>query len=206
MHTDYLPQSPHGLLDWLITQETEMTAALAEAIGTTESDRADFLAAVGEFKATVKPLVELMDLIKQLRAVLPEVKKAQLPAIRGFIVRAKLSTGCTPEIIKRLDWDPIKHNIDLNEARPRLKAEVQRGQVKIIVKRPGFEQINLYSRRKGTTEWSLLIQNATRFPKFDKSPLAVEGQPEVREYMAIGVVNGEEVGRPSEVVEVVFAG
>ena len=45
-----------------------------------------------------------------------------------------------------------------------------------------------------------------KFPYFDESPLAVAGTPEVREYMAMGVVNDEESGQHSEIKEVVFAG
>lgn len=206
MHTDYLPQSPNGLLDWLTTQEAELTPELAEVLGATENERAAYLAAVGEYKATVKPIVELLDLLKQLRAVLPDVRKAQLPIIRAFIARATMHSGCTADLVKRLDWAPIEHNIDLDQARPRLKAEPQRGGVKIMVKRPGFQAANIYFRRRGEAEWTLTAERLQRFPWFDPAPLAVPGTPEVREYMAIGVVNDEETGQPSEVQEVVFAG
>ena len=183
-----------------------MTPALAAMIGAPESERVEFLAAVGEFKATVQPLVELLDLIKQLKAGLPEVKKAQLPIIRGFINRCQTHPGCDPGIIKQLDWDPIAHNIDLSKARPRLLAEVLLGSVKIMVKRPGFDAANVYARLRGEPKWTLISERKYKFPFYDKRPLAVAATPEVREYLAIGVVNDEEIGQPSEVQEVVFAG
>jgi hypothetical protein len=46
----------------------------------------------------------------------------------------------------------------------------------------------------------------TKFHYYDESPLAVAGVPEVREYVAHGVVDDEEVGEASEIKEVVFAG
>jgi hypothetical protein len=46
----------------------------------------------------------------------------------------------------------------------------------------------------------------TQIPYYDESPLAVPNTPEVREYMARGVVDDEEVGEPSENKEIVFAG
>ena len=52
----------------------------------------------------------------------------------------------------------------------------------------------------------LLDVRKRKFPYFDESPLAVPNTPEVREYMAIGVVADEEVGQMSEIKEVVYAG
>jgi hypothetical protein len=43
-------------------------------------------------------------------------------------------------------------------------------------------------------------------PKYDEAPLAVANTPEVREYMALGIIDDEEIGQPSEIKEVVYAG
>jgi hypothetical protein len=78
--------------------------------------------------------------------------------------------------------------------------------VKIMVKRPGFQAANVYARVRGEPEWTLIAERLLKFPYYDPRPLATAGTPEVREYMAIGVVNDEEIGQPSEAQEVVFAG
>jgi hypothetical protein len=206
MHTDYLPQSPNGLLHWLTTQETELTTAIGDTMGAAESERAAFLAAVAAWKAPIAEIVELTDRLKQLKASLPEVRQAQLPILRAFINRSLTFPGCTPAIIERLEWAPVGGERDLEQARPRLSAEAQRGGVKIVVKRAGFEAANVYVRRRGQEEWTLLAERKRKFPLYDQRPLAVAGAPEVREYRAIGVVDDEEIGQPSEVQEVVFAG
>ncbi len=72
--------------------------------------------------------------------------------------------------------------------------------------KPGFDAVNIYRRIKGQVQWQLVAVRKRRFPYFDESDLAVAGQPEVREYMAIGVVNDEEIGQMSEIKEVVYAG
>ena len=51
-----------------------------------------------------------------------------------------------------------------------------------------------------------LSQLHKTLPYYDETPLAVAHTPEVREYMAIGVVNDEEIGEMSEIKEVVYAG
>ena len=45
-----------------------------------------------------------------------------------------------------------------------------------------------------------------KFSYYDETPLTVANTPEVREYMAICVVDDEEIGQMSEIKEVVYAG
>ena len=78
--------------------------------------------------------------------------------------------------------------------------------MKIAGKKPGFDAVNIYSRKKGDVQWKLIAVRKRKFPYFDESPLAVATTPEVREYMAIGTVADEETGVPSEIKEVVYAG
>jgi len=80
------------------------------------------------------------------------------------------------------------------------------GKVRVDERKPGFEAVNLYLRRKGEANWKLASIRKRKFPIYDETPLAVAGTPEVREYRAIGVVNDEETGQPSVAVEIRFAG
>jgi len=52
----------------------------------------------------------------------------------------------------------------------------------------------------------LLVARHSKFPFDDDSPLAVSGTPETREYRAVGVVDDEEIGQPSDIVSVVYGG
>ena len=45
-----------------------------------------------------------------------------------------------------------------------------------------------------------------KFPFDDQTPLKTSGVPEVREYTAQGVIGDDEVGQPSDIVSVTFAG
>ncbi len=60
-------------------------------------------------------------------------------------------------------------------------------------------------RLKAQTTWKKLSFD-TNSPYDDHTELAVAGGAEVREYRAIGVVNDEEIGQPSDIVSVTFAG
>jgi hypothetical protein len=62
------------------------------------------------------------------------------------------------------------------------------------------------AQRGSRAQWQLVAVRKCRFLYFGDSALAVHNTPDVREYMAIGVINDEEVGQMSEIKEVVYAG
>ena len=206
MHDDYVPQSYPNLNTWCALQATELTAALATTIGMTAAERAAHLAAAATIKAAVAPIVDLMQQLEELTANFPVILDAQMPILRASIKRAKTNPACTPAIQLQLDWVGAAHTPHPGTSRPLIDAEAQRGRVKISGKKPGFEAVNIYSRKKGDVEWKLIAVRKRKFPYYDEAPLAVPGTPEVREYMAIGVVADEEIGQPSEIKEVVYAG
>lgn len=206
MNQDYLPRSYKNLLAWCIQQETELTTQLATDMDMPTSDRTTFLAAVAILKAACAEIVELMDTLEEKTANFPVISDQQVPIIRAIIKSMRPRPGCTPGIVAQLDWEGASHNVDPNDMRPLLEVEAQRGRVKISGRKPGFDAVNIYFRRKGDVQWKLIAPQRLRFPFFDESPLAVANTPEVREYMAIGVVKDEEVGQMSEIKEVVYAG
>ena len=91
-------------------------------------------------------------------------------------------------------------------SRPTNDAEAQRGRIKISGKKPGFDSVSIYSQKKGDVQWKIIAVRKRKFPYYDESPLTVPNTPEVREYMAIGVVKDEEIGETSEIKEAVYAG
>ena len=68
------------------------------------------------------------------------------------------------------------------------------------------ELYNLYMRIVGTAAWTLIGVRRKKFPFDDQTPLKTPGVFEEREYQARGVINDEEVGQPSNIVSVKFAG
>lgn len=206
MTADYIPQSYPNLDEWCAKQAAELTAPLATTIGMTDPERAAFLAAVDTVKTAVAPIVDLMQQLDELTANFPMILDAQMPLIRAAIKRAKTSPGCTPAIQTQLDWIGAAHNVDPANSRPSIDVEAQRGRIKITGRKPGFDSVSIYARKKGDVAWNLIAVRKRKFPYYDETPLVVANTPEVREYMAIGVVKDEEIGQPSEIKEVVYAG
>ncbi len=206
MNSDYVPLSYRNLLTWLTKQETEVTPALATTIGMPADDRTAFLAAIAAIKAKATLIVDAMDTLEELTAGFPAILEQHLPVVRAEIKRDKTRPACTLEIQTQLDWIGPVQNVDPAHARPSITIEAQRGRVVVNGKKPGFDAVNIYSRKKGDVQWKLIAVRKRRFPYYDESPLAVADTPEVREYMAIGVVKDEEIGQMSEIKEVVYAG
>ena len=125
---------------------------------------------------------------------------------RVYSARCGLCCGCTLDIQTQLDWIGEAHEMDPAHSRPTINIETQRGRVKVTGRKPGFDAVSIYSRKKGDVQWKLIAVRKRKFPYYDESPLTVPNAPEVREYMAIGVVADEEIGEMSEIKEVVYAG
>ncbi|MEI6508387.1 MAG: hypothetical protein WCO54_07870 [Bacteroidota bacterium] len=69
----------------------------------------------------------------------------------------------------------------------------------------GIEGVNVYCRLNGATDWTFLTL-AMHSPYNDHRMLAVAGVPENREYMVIGVMADVEIGMPSDIASITFAG
>lgn len=78
-------------------------------------------------------------------------------------------------------------------------------QVKVDFTKGECDCVAVYARLRGTLGWTKLGLDSES-PYYDTRPLASPGTPEVREYMARGVINDEEIGIESDIVSVAFGG
>ena len=171
--TDYIPQSYGNLNAWLAKQNTGLTTALATTMGMTSAERTAYLAAVGVLAPAAAEIVTLMEQMEEKTADFQVQLDAQLPILRAGIKRAKTNPACTPSIQLELDWVGAPDNTNPATSRPNITVEAQRGRVKIGGNKPGFEAVNIYSRKKGDVQWKLIAVRKRKFPYFDESPLAV---------------------------------
>lgn len=82
-----------------------------------------------------------------------------------------------------------------------LKVRLVGGQVQIDFIKGGADGVNVYCRLRGTSGWRKLAFDSSS-PYVDTMPLADPSKPEVREYMARGVVDDVEIGLDSDVVSI----
>jgi hypothetical protein len=90
------------------------------------------------------------------------------------------------------------------EIKPRLTADPHRGGITLDGSKDYAETVNIYMRRAGETEWKQIAIKRKRLPFEDQHPPLKPGIPEVREYMARGVIGDDEVGQESDIVTATF--
>jgi hypothetical protein len=125
--------------------------------------------------------------------------------VRTFVGKIKNAQGFTETIGEDLGILKSISSTDFSVYKPTLKGVAHPGYVLIKFSKKGVDGINLYTRKKGDSEWKKL--NLYMFsPCVDARPLAVAGQAENREYMGIGVIKDHETGMQSDIISVAFAG
>lgn len=95
--------------------------------------------------------------------------------------------------------------LDRDNYKPAIQVSLAPGKVLIKFIKKGATGVAIYSRLSGAADWRK-IGTATRSPFTDKTPLARAGVPELREYMARGILHDAEFGQDSDVANITFAG
>jgi hypothetical protein len=138
------------------------------------------------------------------------VKDTQLAngdkVLRAEIKKMKAAAGYTEGIgtaLKVIGDDSAAN--DFANRKPSINCMVMPGRVRINFVKGDLDGVNIYTRLKGQTTWTKLALD-THSPYEDNRPLAVANQPEHREFMAIGVLQDEEVTQQSDIIEAVFGG
>lgn len=94
---------------------------------------------------------------------------------------------------------------DPGKCKPSLKVMIVGGKVIIKFRKNGADAVNLYTRLAGESQWTKLARDSSS-PCMDPRPLATPNVPEVREYMAMAEYKDVEVGLPSTIASLVYAG
>jgi hypothetical protein len=177
-------QKELGLTDAVVKAEEARVAALTGAIEKNEQKRAEYQAQVTATRT---------------------LKEGELGKLRATVRLLKAQPAFTEAIGRDLGiLAPAGGSLRSDEAKPRLRAELAPGLVRLKFTKEGFDGVNLYREREGGG-WDFLGHDS-RSPFDDRAPLARPGQPELRRYRAVYVDRGVEVGEPSDVVQITFGG
>lgn len=201
MATDYIPRSEPQLAIWLANFSKKITS-YGQNLGLTAEE-----IKLAETSAKIVEVEQKKTEVQQIVALKDDLRSDTLATIRGFVTRIKAHTTFTEAIGQ--DLGIIASNTTVAMAKSStgktvLKAEVLPGRVRLSFVKKNFSGVNIYGRLNGSTQWQFLARD-NNSPYDDERPLS-NGQPEKREYMAIGVVGDEEVGKPSDIISVVFGG
>lgn len=205
MPADYLPDSFENRLTWFRN--------LHDRLGDFAGQLGWSVEQVAAFRALLQPHIAGLEAIVEAQAALDRAVGAERTRfaddeeeLRKEVNLIKGARGFDDGIGEALKIFTTGGKPAPADIKPTLKADPQRGHVRLTSRKNYAETVNIYTRRKAEGGWRLLVAKRKTFPFDDQTPLAQPGVPEEREYQAIGVHGDEEIGQPSDIVAAVFGG
>ena len=204
-HMDYIPDKRADRYLWLKNLSNNI-AVEGLKFGLTAQQCTDIKAVVDALITKMDDTDTAQNAVDSARDLEAQTRQTNEAAIRGAVRNWKTLPGYAAsgsEAILQLKgagvvFDPLTY-------KPKIKATVLPGQVRLDFTKAGVDGLVFYSRRQGTLPWTKLAMD-TNPPYFDTKPLTTANVPEAREYMARGVLDDVEIGLASDIVAATFAG
>ncbi len=200
---DYIPDSAQNLVNWTTNYLAEVDA-IATRIGWPPAQVTALKARLTTLRDAAQEVLDKQNDLDVATGQLTEKKDKELPEIRMDTNNLKSTRGFTDGDARTLNVLTASGEFDPDHYKPQLTAVSMPGRVEITGKKTGADTRNLYCRLKGQGDFKLLAAKRVRVPFDDTTPPATAGQPEEREYQAIGVLGDDEIGQPSDIVSAIF--
>lgn len=200
---DYIPDSAQNLREWAANYLAEIDA-IATRIGWSAAQVTALKARLTTLRDAAQEVLDKQNDLDVATGQLAEKKSQELPEIRMDTNNLKSTRGFTEGDARTLEVATHSGSFDPDTYKPHLTAASMPGRVEITGRKTGADALNLYVRRKGEAGFRLLAAKRSRFPFDDTAPPVTAGQPEEREYRAIGVLGDDEIGQPSDIVSAIF--
>lgn len=134
---------------------------------------------------------------------LKTVKKTTLKSLKKNIAYHKAAPPFNKSIGAALQINGIKPVFNPAQYRPQISVKVVGGNVQLKFKKKGVHGVNIYHRLHGNPTWQFLVRD-TKSPYIHTIVLKTPGQAEHWEYKAFGIIDDEEIGLASNIVEVLY--
>lgn len=200
----YLPRDENALASWSENYRVKI-AVHGAVLGLTAGEITAQQTSAGLVKTAIEANVQAQHDAQEATALKDQRKALDLPLIQQSVARIKTSSGYTAAIGEDLGVVGDEQTFDVDAYKPEMSASVFPGKVRLDFKKKGVKGVKIYGRLQGQPGWNYLDTD-TRSPYEDTRPLTTPNTPETREYMAIGMIDDEQVGQPSDVVTVVYGG
>ena len=202
---DYIPPADDAKIIWLTNLKTKI-AGYATALNITSGRVTQIIAWCNDLIAAINAAAQAKRDWLSSSAAQATQEHTSLAGIRGEVALWKPQPGmdAATEADLKIVGTSTPFNPDTYKGNI-TSAEAFSGYVRLKFQKGGVGSVNIYSRKRGETAWQFLSRD-TNSPYDDHHPLAVAGVPEVREYIAFGVVNDVQIGQPSDIKSVTFGG
>lgn len=200
----FVPKNDALLAQWLINFKQKIPT-IGAALGLSPAE-------ISELENYVQVLLDAINKVEvkkreQEEAVTAKelAKEKELLLIKAAIGRMKRLPGYTANMGSELGAIGSVQTIVVDAVKPVINLSTVPGGIKIVFNKKNMPAISIYTRLKGTNGWTLLaVEDVSPF--IDSRTMAEPEKAEIREYMAICRSSKAEVGVPSAIETVVFAG
>lgn len=201
---DFLPSSENELKTWCTNFSTKIVS-LGASVDLTPAEITDLVAKCGAINGRIDDKAAKKSAWLASVAACSTGNAADLAAIRAAVALIKPNSGYSESTGQDLGVIGGASVLDAGTYKGELNSAEQTGPNQVTVKfgkaRGKVDGVNVYMRLQGQSEWKFLARD-TVSPYVDTTPLAAAGKPEVREYRIRAVLNDEEIGDYSDVVQV----
>ncbi len=204
MQTDYIPRREAEKVIWLLNIEGKIDTFLAP-LGITAAEATAIKTRCSSIRTSISANEAARTAAKQAKESKDAVIKTEEAVLRNAIQTWKLKSTFTEAVAEALGLNAPQSRMNMDDYKTQLTTQTFPGKIEINFTKKGVDGVNIYVRHKGQSTF-MKIAYDSHSPYEDNRPLAISGTAETREYMAMGVIDDEEIGQQSDIVEVVFGG
>lgn len=202
---DFIPAQRAARRAWLANISEKAIAQVAAA-GGVAADGTGLKTAADNIITAYDSTDSAQTTLDGKRAEEIDTEATEIVKIREILRRLKVLAGFVSSgASAQLQASASASDFDPSTYKPVITVSIKGGQITIEFKKRGVSMLAIYCRLRGTTTWTRLGTDSSS-PYIDGHPLANPGVPEVREYMARGMIDDEEIGLESDIVSIAYAG
>ena len=201
---DFIPHSEPDQVIWLGNFQTNIVTQ-GPGVGVDPTTVTTMVASCSAIISDINNVELKKTALKEAVARKNQTVSTELAAIRATAGQIKTDSSYTQAVGQSLGIIGPISTFDPNTYKAVISVERFAQYARIKFTKKGTDGINIYRRAKGELIWHLVVR-ATKSPYDHHIVLTTEGKPEIWEYRAFGVINDEEIGLASDIIEIVFAG
>lgn len=204
MSNSFFPSNDDRLLTWA-TNYRDTIESFASTLGMTPEEVVNEKTNCDAVIDAVRSVSTIKGQLKAAKDHRDDIIATNGGSLRAAISHHKTAPGYTNSIGETLQIVSRSASVDFANYKAKISTELYAGHIRIKFTKKGVEGINLYNRKKGSSNW-LFVARITKSPFDHNFALEVNNQPEHWEYRAFGVVSDLEVGIASDIVEIIYGG
>jgi hypothetical protein len=204
MPSYFFPSSDPELMLWSNNYKTNI-ANHAGVLQLSPQEVAEEQQCCDEMIAAIQEVVALKASLKAAIKKRKQVIATKGGKLKMRINQHKTNDNYTKSLGRSLNIITPKRKLDLENYKAQITVGISGGLIQVKFVKKLAHGINLYYRAKKENEWQL-VSRVTKSPFTHAVTLKTAGQPETFEYRATGVVNDKEIGTPSDIAVIVYAG